>query len=426
MASGIAFFLMILYTGLFYIRPQDFIPGLSEFSLLVLCLWSSIFFWILVPKKRFVLPQFMLLIGLALSIFLSLLLSGWAGGAVKSTGDFLQVIAYFSLLVHVVNSVKRFKIFFSLVIMCCLVFVLHGYVQLSDGIAWTGVRAVDGRIRYVGAFNDPNDLGMAFVIAFAMALFFIRKGARASSKLFGLVTAGLILYGVFLTNSRGTSLAIAILVLIMGYKKYGRLLAVLLTPVIGAAMYALAPSRVDSIDDDSSRERVEAWFEGWQMFKSHPFFGVGRDQFKDYNHITAHNSFVLAYSELGFIGYFFWFSLLLVSTVQLYYCLKAINQQFLVATPIVQTRLAELKALGWALTNAYVGAIVCAFFLSRSFATITYMLLGLIGAYYHFILKEIPSTTIISMRSYWRTCFASSLASIAFFALLTKFLIFTR
>ena len=313
MASGVAFILILLYTTLFFIRPQDYIAGLSEWSPLVICLWTAVLFWILVPKKRFVLPQFLLLVGLAFSIFMSLLLFGWTGGAFKLTADFFQVIAYFALLVHVVDSVKRFKIFFGLVIACALVYVLHGYVQITNGIAWTGVSPVANRIRYVGAFNDPNDLGMAFAVAFGLSTYFYRKQAGFFSKLVGFTVAGIILYGVFLTNSRGTFLSVAAVIFLIGYLKYGRIAAILLGPVIIALMLAVAPSRMDTIDDDSSRERVEAWFEGWQMFKSHPFFGVGRDQFKDFNHITAHNSFVLAYSEIGFIGYFFWFALFLVS-----------------------------------------------------------------------------------------------------------------
>ncbi len=423
MASGVAFILILLYTTLFFIRPQDYIAGLSEWSPLVICLWTAVLFWILVPKKRFVLPQFLLLVGLAFSIFMSLLLFGWTGGAFKLTADFFQVIAYFALLVHVVDSVKRFKIFFGLVIACALVYVLHGYVQITNGIAWTGVSPVANRIRYVGAFNDPNDLGMAFAVAFGLSTYFYRKQAGFFSKLVGFTVAGIILYGVFLTNSRGTFLSVAAVIFLIGYLKYGRIAAILLGPVIIALMLAVAPSRMDTIDDDSSRERVEAWFEGWQMFKSHPFFGVGRDQFKDFNHITAHNSFVLAYSEIGFIGYFFWFALFLVSAAQLYHCLKIIRLKLKSAKDDDLKTLKNFQSLGLSIMYAYIGALVCIFFLSRSYATITYMLLGLIGAYYHFILKNIPETKVIYLRSYWRTCFFASASSIVFFVILTKILL---
>jgi O-antigen ligase len=59
-------------------------------------------------------------------------------------------------------------------------------------------------------------------------------------------------------------------------------------------------------DDDGGR--VAAWSTGLEIFKSHPIAGVGLSQFADYNETghTAHNSYILALSETGLLGYFCW------------------------------------------------------------------------------------------------------------------------
>ena len=61
--------------------------------------------------------------------------------------------------------------------------------------------------------------------------------------------------------------------------------------------------------DDSAYGRVEAWYEGIQMFKSSPVFGVGKGMFTDFNNLTAHNSYMLVLAELGFVGSIFFLGL---------------------------------------------------------------------------------------------------------------------
>ena len=64
------------------------------------------------------------------------------------------------------------------------------------------------------------------------------------------------------------------------------------------------------INEDDSR--VAAWVTGLGIFKAHPVFGIGIDNFSDYNETgnTAHNSYVLCLAELGMFGYFFWMGMI--------------------------------------------------------------------------------------------------------------------
>ena len=60
------------------------------------------------------------------------------------------------------------------------------------------------------------------------------------------------------------------------------------------------------MQDESNAGRLDAWSAGLGMFRQQPFFGVGYNMFTDHNEITAHNSFVLCFAELGLFGYFIW------------------------------------------------------------------------------------------------------------------------
>jgi len=53
------------------------------------------------------------------------------------------------------------------------------------------------------------------------------------------------------------------------------------------------------------------------MFKSAPLFGIGFNGFTDLYEITAHNSFVLCLAELGLLGSTLWVALLVTTTMGL-------------------------------------------------------------------------------------------------------------
>ncbi len=63
--------------------------------------------------------------------------------------------------------------------------------------------------------------------------------------------------------------------------------------------------------------RYEAWSTGLTLFHGSPIYGVGPGQFVEYHYLTAHNSFVLAVAELGFVGLFLFVAIVYVSAKML-------------------------------------------------------------------------------------------------------------
>src|SRR5206468_2253347 len=98
---------------------------------------------------------------------------------------------------------------------------------------------------------------------------------------------------------------------LMFSRRISRIKTIILVGILGVALVAAGATggRSMSGDDDSSEGRLSAWGQGYILFFSSPLLGVGYNQFTEYNEITAHNSYVLCFSELGFLGYFLWLSI---------------------------------------------------------------------------------------------------------------------
>ena len=226
------------------------------------------------------------------------------------------------------------------------------------------------RIRGLGMLNDPNDLAMAFVAALPLLWMGWRSRATMRNLLFIALPTGAILYGLFLTRSRGGVLAFVVIVCLALARKVGRVVAILVFAVLltGGVAANLASGRQLSLSDESTTGRLDAWSEGLQMLKGQPLLGVGYGQFLDHHDLTAHNSWVLCFAETGLLGYFFWLGLLLVTYVQIHALTNHPGQQ-----PIdIQIR---NTAAGF--EHALVGFMTAAFFLSRTFVPMLYLLVGL-------------------------------------------------
>jgi O-antigen ligase len=87
---------------------------------------------------------------------------------------------------------------------------------------------------------------------------------------------------------------------------------------------------------------------------------------------TAHNSFLLAAVETGLIGLFFWIGLV-------YFAFKGLS--------LVQKNDISLKPYALGLQAGLIGFLVAAFFLSRTYITLPYIIFALSAALFN-ITKE--------------------------------------
>lgn len=396
----LAFLCIAAYLLLVLVRPQEY-PQMAGagIPLLPIALVSALLAWLFSRDKRFDEPPYLILPLFVLMTSVSVALNGWFGGAVAQFTLFAPSLVAFVVLANTTTTPRRMIWVMVVFAASAALMAAHGVGQKADGVGWTGMPLVDdGRIQYLGIFSDPNDLAMLFVICLPMALHLSgRGGLLGLRRVVWLVAAALLVYGVYLTNSRGGMLALAAMLGAWLWIRRGPASA-LAVAAGGLVMMRLLPSRLNELDvsERSASGRVEAWYEGIQMFLGSPLYGVGTGNFTVHHHLTAHNSIVLVLAENGVIGFALWFAFV-------GYCfwmmLRILRQAPAGSYPGQYdadgagpepdpAREADLvdqwerdRAVALVLFISLVGFAATAFFLSRSYIILLYLLAAVVVAH---------------------------------------------
>jgi O-antigen ligase len=274
--------------------------------------------------------QTFLLLGLIVAIALSEVAHGWLGGVLESWRMFLPSAAVFFFIVVNVTTVRRLKIVTLAAVASCLVVTieaLSGYYAGFHGemfILQTNISSPQDevigqltRIRGAGFLSDPNDLAQMLLIALPLLFIAWRRGRVVVNFFVVLVPAAFLLWTTYLTHSRGGLIALAAVALMAARKKLGTPASMGLAAVFVLGMLALDFTGGRGISAADGADRLEAWANGLEMFKSAPLFGIGFNGFTDQYEITAHNSFVLCLAELGILGTTLWMALLVTTATSL-------------------------------------------------------------------------------------------------------------
>jgi O-antigen ligase len=363
------------------IRPQDYVPGLTGVPILPVVLLLAFAFWLFSPQRTFAAPQFVILPAFLLVLMISQVTNGWAGGAIDQLARFGPTVIAFFVFGAACTTQRRVRVAMAVFVVCSAVLALHGVEQVRTGTGWTGMPLSEGsRIQYVGIFSDPNDLGLLFAATLPMAVFLGRRGAGAL-RLVWLGAAALLLYGIYLTNSRGALLAVLVVAGCYVWHRRGIIVAGVLG-VLGLTVMKLLSSRMEELDagEESAAGRVDAWYAGLDMFREHPIFGVGAGNFTEYNELTAHNSFVLVLAETGFVGFLLWLAFVGYG----FWMMLTIVRHPRVPSddPTVEAAWATERAMALTLLLSLCGLFASAFFLSRSYMIVMYLIAAMVAGHY--------------------------------------------
>lgn len=414
--------LILLYVVLTIIRPQDYIAGLDTVPILPVVLLMAFAAWVVSKEKTFEAPQFVILPAFLLILMVSQATNGWAGGAVDELARFGPVVIAFFVFGASCSTQKRVRVAMGVFVACAAVLALHGVQQANVGVGWTGIPLGEGnRIQYVGIFNDPNDLGLLFASTFPMAVFLGRRGAGAMRPVW-LAAALLLLYGTYLTNSRGAMLAVLVVAGCYIWYRKGVVVAGMLG-VAGLAALKVLSSRMDELDagEESAAGRVDAWYSGLEMFRENPLFGVGPGNFTEYNELTAHNSFVLVLAETGFVGFVLWLAFVAYGFMMM---LKIVRfQRPADADPAIEAAWVAEKQMALALLLSLCGLFAAAFFLSRSYMVVLYLIAAMVAGYYVGARRRWPELPMFRLsEGGWRWVPAGACSVFALFVLVAVLL----
>jgi len=367
---GLANYLVFLY-----LRPQEFAGGFVGMPVM-LVLGSATFAMMLLhsafTSRSLALkgaPQNILMILFLAAIVLSHLAHLYLHGAVSSGRSFLSTLVMYLLIANLVTTEAKLKATLHIMALLTLVLAVQGIYQHFTGVGLAGQTPIEGRIRGIGIFADPNDLALTFLVVLPFLFFCAKEGRGWFVRLYALAAMAVLLYAIYLTNSRGGFLGLAILFVLMLIRSYGVLPGLAGGLVLVAVMFALGPSRLSEINPEeaSAYGRIEAWGAGMEMLKTSPLFGVGAGNFLEYHFRTAHNSYVLCAAELGLFGLYLWLLLILVS-------MRVCRFAALEATARGDR---EVRLLSDSVFYGFVGFLSAAFFLSRTYNELIYILIGL-------------------------------------------------
>ncbi len=412
------FVISILYLVTSYLTPATLFGPLAVYR--VELILAFLLFFVSLPAlvNSFLLrtPQSLAMIGMMAAVILSMLAAlHWPGGAVDRFLNFIpNAFAYFLVCLHC-NSKKKLQFLVFTMLFVCLFVIAHGVSELHYGVPRIGPPQSDDsgesnqelwdeqlpyvfpqanakgewiyRIRGLGEINDPNDFGQLIACLIPLMFIFWRAKKALRNFAFVILPAGILLWGAFLTHSRGALVALTAVAVVAARRRIGTLPALLIAGVLFVAAMALHFTGGRAISTSAGEDRTALWGESLQLLKSHPLFGVGYGQLPDLLGHTAHNSVAVCASETGMFGLFFW-CLFLFPTVRDILTIASPGkvdegrrtEPEEELFPRAQAKIdsldkAEVNHMGRLLVLSFTGFLVAGWFLSRAFV-LTFFLLG--------------------------------------------------
>ncbi|MHB8879091.1 MAG: O-antigen ligase family protein [Myxococcaceae bacterium] len=290
-------------------------------------------------------------------------------------GELAKSIAIYFTMVNLVTTPRRLAVL-------CAALVLSSIVTSVGVLRWyaTGQDLVQGfRARWVGQYGDPNRMAMSVGIVVPLAAaFFMRRQSSWFMRLSCLLAAGLAVWAMVLSHSRGgfVGLAAALATWTLLERRVAQTVVV---AILGISLFALAPrsfwDRTGTVtqfeQDESAMGRVHAWTVTSRISTDRPMLGVGGGTFFQAWPLyapaearlphAAHNFFLQVIAELGILGMLLFLVFVGSGT----------------AAAFEASRDEEIGYLGRALSASLVGYLVCSLFAGFLGSPHFYVLLGL-------------------------------------------------
>jgi len=237
-----------------------------------------------------------------------------------------------------------------------------------------GTYSIEDRVRYRGELHDPNELAMTVCIGgLSFLIAFIRRKRTPTAMIVAGLASFTIAWCVVMTQSRGGLLVMMIVLGVFFVDRF-RWPGLIIAGMAAAPLAAIGLSgRSGSAADASTQLRYEAWSSGLQMFKSNPVFGVGHRMFTEHHYMTAHNSYVLAMAELGFIGLVLFVAILALSVKMLWRGVVELD-----GVPGAESA----RTWGLALLASFAAMVFQISTLSFSYHSVLWVMLGIAGAWW--------------------------------------------
>src|SRR6185312_3896313 len=307
---GLLFTLLYIFTA--FMAPETVFGSLAQFHIEIIIAMLALLFSVpSMPESDLLrLPQTYGLFGLFFVVPVSIIFSGWFGGAPPALLAFIPAATAFFFIVLNFKKKFHFQLLVGILLFCTFFDIAQGLIAVHSGNSISPyVLSMQNdageyffRIRGVAFLNDPNDFSQFMVGLIPCVFIFWAKGKAFRNFFLVIVPICGMMVGMFFTHSRGAMVAIMAAGMVAGRRKIGLVPAVALGAVLFVGLSAVGWAGGRSVSAESGEDRMEAWSEGLLLVRTHPIFGVGYSRFTEYHEVTAHNTVVVCAAELGIVG----------------------------------------------------------------------------------------------------------------------------
>jgi len=406
-----------------YFSPADAMPAMAPYHIQQIVLLPALgasLFSMNMRRASLPWPQYLLLVGFWFAVVMSVLSKFWLRNALNAflIVGFLVCI-YFLVFINAF-TLTRIQVLCFVVTLCAVAMAVQGILAYHTGYLGDkllNMKVTEGFVVYkrvcgLGVLHDPNDFAQFLLVGLTFLGVFWRKENGAGNVILLGLPSSILIYAMYLTFSRGVLFGVAVVAFVTVSRRIGAMASAILACVLVVLMLAVnfGGGREISIHESSAAGRIVAWGAGIAQLKHFPVFGAGFGQFTAYNDLTAHNSFVLCFAELGLFGYFFWLALILVTVLGL---------EGLTRIPVKGPQDVAFGRLVTTIRAALYGFLATAWFLSRTYTETLYILLALAAVLVHMRREACPWLSI-SMRRWVPATIALQTVSVAVFYLMVR------
>jgi O-antigen ligase len=392
--TSLGFALFVLANLVLFVRPSDTFPDLigMEFYRWMLVATFVVSFpavlQYLVSASITTRPIDLCVFALLPLYCLSSLAINGLDSALDIGIDFAKILVYYLLLVSLVTTPRRLRVFLGfLIVFAAVVTVVaaldyYKAIEIPRGFPEPGkAEAIEvNRMYGPGIFQDPNDI--CVLITTCMILLIGRLADRRGglARWAWLVPLAVLAFGFYLTRSRGGMLALLAGAAIVVRVKYGWRRAIFLGILALPVLFLVGGRQVEiSHTTNTGQSRIQLWNDGLVMFRANPLFGVAHDGYREKAGQVAHNSYMQAFAELGFVGGMLFLGAAVLAVTGLY----RLNHPVVTLRGVVNPQFvdAEVHQMYPYVLGAVIGYATGMMTLSLNLLVVTYTFLGLAGVF---------------------------------------------
>lgn len=414
-----AYILFLLANAALYIRPAELIPALEGVQIYLYLIIAAIVVAVRQIHNQVTLrvlvqqPINLCVLAVTLATAISHLSLGYVTGALTSFSAMVKVCLYYLTLVAVINSPSKLKGFLMNCVICALIMISYSILDYRQFVAeWSGrsdLQEIKSRerdlgphepklLRHVpendtisdqgeytfyfrmcglGIFHDPNDMAQLIVMTAIVCLYFMTDPKLTGIRYLWVPALCVCAYGLFLTHSRGGLLASGVALLVWLSTRFGGRVAMTIG-VMAAMAGPVALGRQGNMDlsGGTGQQRIQLWADGLNQLKtSRFFFGIGEGMYADVAGLVAHNSYVHAYVELGFIGGTFFLGCFFIPAYTIF---RMTRDKYQIENDELRRMLPYLAGMsaGWCMSMMS---------LSRCYMPTTYMICGTLAVFMNLV-----------------------------------------